>query len=67
MRWDSEDHLRDAILFGQIAPGQPMTIQGLTDPIGAGISLIREVLQRLTTDDAVQMLGSRRMVVPILA
>ena len=33
--------LRDLVLFGEIAPGQAVTIQGLTDQLDAGmLSLI---------------------------
>ena len=59
--------LRDAILFGHFAPGQPLTIQGLTNTIGAGMTPIREALRRLTAEGAVQMLSNRRMTVPVLS
>ena len=59
--------LRDAILFGQFAPGQPLTIQGLTEATGAGMTPIREALRRLTAEGAVEMLGNRRMTVPVLS
>ena len=39
--------LRDMILFGQLAPGQPVTIQGLTAMLGAGMTPVREAVRTL--------------------
>ena len=33
--------LRARILFGEIAPGQAVTIKGLTEALGAGITPVR--------------------------
>ncbi len=59
--------LRDSILFGNFTPGQALTIQGLIDATGAGMTPIREALRRLTAEGAVLMLNNRRMTVPILS
>ena len=37
--------LRDMILFGQLAPGQPVTIQGLIAELGAGMTPVREAIR----------------------
>ena len=58
--------LRDMILLGQFAPGQPMTIQGLTENLGAGMTPVREAIRRLTSESALETLGNRRVIVPIL-
>lgn len=58
--------LRDAVLFGDLAPGQPITIQGLTQMLGAGITPVREAIRRLTTEGALAMQGNRRAIVPVL-
>lgn len=58
--------LRDMILFGELVPGQPITIQGLVDQIGAGMTPVREALRRLTSEGALQTLGNRRISVPEL-
>ena len=39
--------LRDLVLFGEIAPGQAVTIQGLTDQLDAGMTPVREAIRRL--------------------
>ena len=58
--------IRDAILFGELVPGQAVTIQGLADMIGAGMTPAREAIRRLTSEGALETLGNRRIVVPRL-
>ncbi len=58
--------LRDMILFGDLAPGQPVTIQGLTDQLGAGMTPVREAIRRLTAEGALEFQGNRRVCVPTL-
>ncbi|MGH1411884.1 MAG: GntR family transcriptional regulator [Pelagimonas sp.] len=58
--------LRDAILFGEFKPGEPLTIQGLVVQLGAGMTPVREALRRLTAEGALQALGNRRIMVPVL-
>ncbi len=59
--------LRDMILFGQLAPGQPVTIQGLTAMLGAGMTPVREAIRKLTAEGALELQGNRRVSVPQLA
>lgn len=58
--------LRDRILLGRFAPGQPMTIQGLTEMLGVGMTPVREAIRRLTSESALETLGNRRVIVPFL-
>lgn len=58
--------LRGRILFGDIAPGQQVTIQGLVAELGAGMTPVREAIRRLTSEGALDMLGNRRIFVPEL-
>lgn len=58
------EDLRAQILFGELAPGQAVTIQGLTQHSGAGITPVREAIRRLISDGALNMLGNRRVIVP---
>lgn len=59
-------NLRDAVLFGALAPGEPVTIQGLVERLGAGMTPVREAIRRLTAEGALQALGNRRIQVPVL-
>ena len=59
--------LRSQILFGEMAPGQPVTIQGLTDSLGAGMTPVREAIRRLISDGALIFQGNRRVSVPVLS
>jgi DNA-binding GntR family transcriptional regulator len=56
--------LRDMILFGHLAPGAPVTIQGLIDDLGAGMTPVREAIRRLTAEGALLPQGNRRVSVP---
>ncbi|EPX83376.1 GntR family transcriptional regulator [Salipiger mucosus] len=58
--------LREMILFGEMAPGQPVTIQGLVSDLGAGMTPVREALRRLTAEGALDFRGNRRIIVPVL-
>ena len=50
--------LRDLILFGHLEPGQPVTIQGLTGDLGAGMTPVREAIRRLTAEGALSLQGT---------
>lgn len=58
--------LREAVLFGTLAPGEPVTIQGLVERLGAGMTPVREAIRRLTAEGALQALNNRRIQVPVL-
>lgn len=58
--------LRRRILFGEIAPGQAVTIQGLVETLEAGMTPVREAIRRLTSDGALEFQGNRRVCVPRL-
>lgn len=59
--------LRDQVLFGDLAPGQAVTIQGLTDRLGAGMTPVREAIRRLIAEGALEFQGNRRVSVPLLS
>ena len=59
--------LRDLVLFGEIAPGQAVTIQGLTDQLDAGMTPVREAIRRLIAEGALDFMGNRRVCVPNLS
>lgn len=59
--------LRDAVLFGDLAPGQPVTIQGLVEQLDAGMTPVREAIRRLTSEGALEFQGNRRVTVPLLS
>lgn len=58
--------LRDQVLFGDLAPGQPVTIQGLTAEMAAGMTPVREAIRRLAAEGALFPQGNRRVAVPRL-
>lgn len=58
--------LRALVLFGDLAPGQAVTIQGLCERLGAGMTPVREALRRLIAEGALEFQGNRRVSVPLL-
>ena len=58
--------LRDMILFGLLEPGAPVTIQGLINDLGAGMTPVREAIRRLAAEGALLPQGNRRVTVPKL-
>ena len=58
--------LRDMVLFGDLAPGQAVTIQGLTTQLNAGMTPVREALRRMISQGALEFRGNRRVSVPQL-
>ncbi len=59
--------LRSLILFGELAPGDAVTIQGLVARLGAGMTPVREAIRRLTAEGALDFQGNRRVRVPTLS
>ena len=58
--------IREMILFGEFAPGEAVTIHGLADTLGAGMTPVREALRRLTAEGALEFQGNRRICLPVL-
>lgn len=58
--------VREMILFGELAPGQAVTIQGLVAQLGAGMTPVREAIRRLCAEGALTPQGNRRVSVPRL-
>lgn len=56
--------LREMVLYGELAPGQPVTIQGLVEALGLGMTPVREAIRRLTSQGALEFKGNRRVEVP---
>lgn len=59
--------IRNMILFGEVLPGQGVTILGLKETVDAGVTPVREAIRRLTAEGALESLGNRRVCVPQLS
>ena len=59
--------IRKMILFGELAPGQAVTIQGLTGKLSAGMTPVREAIRRLTAEGALVFQDNRRVSLPALS
>lgn len=54
-------------MLGRIAPGEPLTIRGLADRLDVSSMPIREALRRLAAEQAVELLGNRRIRIPVMS
>lgn len=57
---------RDLILFGELAPGEAVTINGIVERLGTGTTPAREAIRRLTAEGALRASDNRRLMVPEL-
>ena len=60
------ERLRDLILNGEIAPGQLITVQTLTEAFGVSAMPIREALQKLVAANALTTISGRSIGIPPL-
>jgi DNA-binding GntR family transcriptional regulator len=58
--------LRSALRSGRFKPGQALTIRGLAGQLGISATPVREAMQRLIAEQALQMLSNRTVIVPVL-
>lgn len=58
--------LRHAIMTGKFRPGHPLTINGLAETLQVSAMPVREALQYLVADGALELLDNRRVRVPVV-
>ncbi|TDI58765.1 MAG: GntR family transcriptional regulator [Alphaproteobacteria bacterium] len=56
--------LKQRILYGEFKPGRPVTLQGIADELGVGLTPIRESVRRLIAERALEFHGNRRISLP---
>lgn len=56
--------LRNAIIIGAIPPGTALTVRGLATELETSQTPIREAVRRLSSENAIEVLGNRRLWVP---
>jgi len=59
--------LRNAIMSGTLKPGQPASIRGLAAAMGTSPIPVREALQRLSTERALEILPNGSVAVPLMS
>ncbi|MFW2544868.1 GntR family transcriptional regulator [Primorskyibacter sp. 2E107] len=58
--------LRKAIMVGAFPPGHKLTIRGLAQDLGLSQTPIRAAVRRLNSESAIEVLGNRRLRVPVM-
>jgi DNA-binding GntR family transcriptional regulator len=56
--------LRQAIMVGDIRPGEALTIRGIAEALAISPTPVREALRQLSSEGALKVLDNRRIVVP---
>ncbi len=56
--------LRNALMLGAVKPGTSLKIRALAAYMGISPTPIREALRRLSSENALEVLGNRRIIVP---
>jgi DNA-binding GntR family transcriptional regulator len=56
--------LRQALMFGAVAPGRAITIRDLAEALAVSATPVREALRRLSSEHALLVLRNRRIRVP---
>ncbi len=58
--------LRDFLMVGGVAPGEKITLRQLTSAFGTSLMPVREAVQRLAAEGALEALPNRAIRVPIM-
>ena len=56
--------LRNAVMLGALKPGTALTFRGLAEQFQLSPTPIREAVRRLSTENAIEVLGNRRLRIP---
>jgi DNA-binding GntR family transcriptional regulator len=56
--------LRQAVMLGMVAPGRPVTIRDVANILEVSTTPVREALRRLSSEQALEELDNRRIMVP---
>ncbi|MDD8023368.1 MAG: GntR family transcriptional regulator [Paracoccaceae bacterium] len=56
--------LRNAVMVGAFRPGTALTIRGLAQQLDLSPTPIREAVRRLSSENAIEVLGNRRLKIP---
>ena len=56
--------LRNAVMLGALRPGTALTFRGLAGQLGLSPTPIREAVRRLSSENAIEVLGNRRLRIP---
>ena len=56
--------LRNAVMYGKILPGRALTIRELAKELNVSPMPVREALRQLAAENALEIQGNRRVIVP---
>lgn len=60
------NRLRESIMSGQLQPGERLTLAGLARALGTSAMPVREALNRLAAEEALELLPNKSVRVPVM-
>lgn len=60
------DTLRDWLISGQFAPGEPVVVLTIAEELGVSTMPVREAIRRLIAENTLELLDNRRVRVPVM-
>lgn len=58
--------LRERIMSGQVQPGERLTLAGMASALGTSAMPVREAIQKLAADEALEILPNKSVRVPVM-
>ena len=58
--------LRERIISGQVQPGERLTLAGMASALGTSAMPVREAIQKLAADEALEILPNKSVRVPVM-
>ncbi len=59
--------LRDRLISGQIAPGEPVVVSTVAEDQGVSTMPVREAIRRLIAENTLELMDNRRVRVPVMS
>jgi DNA-binding GntR family transcriptional regulator len=60
------EHLRDLLVSGRVAPGERLSLRAMGHALGVSVMPVREAVQRLVADGALEVAPNRVVQVPVM-
>lgn len=67
LREQVTESVRSALMNGQFQPGQAVTVKSISELLGASVMPVREAMNRLIAEGALELRPNRTVIVPVLS
>jgi DNA-binding GntR family transcriptional regulator len=63
---DIYGQFKELLISGRMMPGEPISLRGMAEALGVSVMPVREAVQRLTAEQALELLPNRTLRVPFM-